>query len=293
MIHLRRSILALILDLFVLFNIERFELGGTNRLDLASFVYLLTVVAVAAVLLIPLFRRFPAVVSVVVWVAIYALLRFTLFNQSAVLEGANLYLAITEATFLVVTVLLTRQVAIDLYDFEQTIENITLSRFSTQVRRLDEAMDDVQTEMLRSRRHHRPLSVVVVEPDPESVQANLHRTVQEVQRAMIGRYVVTSLARTIGSALRRTDTVLKRPDQDRFIILSPETNVTSSAAVVERIQQAAMNQMGIKVTCGVASFPDHALTFEELVSQAELFLQHAHDLPQPADAVASNAQQNV
>jgi len=83
------------------------------------------------------------------------------------------------------------------------------------------------------------------------------------------RYVITSLARVISNQLRRTDLVLDQRDQGRFIILSPDTNAASSASVADRIQAAAAVQLGVLVSCGVASFPDEALTFEELVHQAK------------------------
>ncbi len=58
-------------------------------------------------------------------------------------------------------------------------------------------------------------------------------------------------------------------DQGRFIILSPESDVGGATALAERIRVAAEQQLGVAVTYGIASFPQDALTFEELVAYAE------------------------
>jgi GGDEF domain-containing protein len=90
---------------------------------------------------------------------------------------------------------------------------------------------------------------------------------------MMARYVITSLARIISKQLRRTDMVLDQHERGRFIIISPDTSASSSETLAQRIKSAAAEQLGVTVSCGVASFPDEALTFEELVHQAETGLQ--------------------
>jgi GGDEF domain-containing protein len=125
--------------------------------------------------------------------------------------------------------------------------------------------------------------VVVVEPEPDSIQVALHRTVQEVQQAMMTRYVITSLARVFNKVLRRIDVVIEQREQGRFVILCPETNATGSNVLADRIQAAVAEQLGVSVKCGTASFPDEALTFEELVRQAESHLQQPAELPERAN----------
>jgi GGDEF domain-containing protein len=272
MMHLRRSIIALLFGLTFFFNIERMDFGQRNIIDIQAFVYIVGIIAVVSMITIPTLWKWPLPVSLILWLGVYLLYKLWIFNGRPLLGGIHTYLSITEAALLSLMVALAHNVGRGLHDFEEAVKNITLSDVNRRVRRMDESIEDVRMELARSRRHQRPLTVVVVEAKPESIQVALHRTVQEVQRAMMTRYVVTSLARVIGNQLRRTDMVLDQRDRGRFIILSPDTNVASSAIVVDRIQSAA-EQLGVSLACGIASFPDDALTFEELVHRAEAKLQ--------------------
>lgn len=271
--HLRRSIVSLLVGLTIFFNIERLDFGQPNTIDIQTFVYALGIVAVITVVVIPVLRQSPRLASLGLWLGVYVLCRLLVFNQRPLLGGIYTYLSITESVFLSVLVWLAHDLGHSMHDFEEAVKNITLSDSNRRVRKLDEASEDIQLELTRSRRYKRPLSVIVVETKLESVQAALHRTIQEVQRAMMTRYVVTSLARVIGGQLRRTDLVLDQRDRGRFVILSPDTTADSSTVVADRIQAAATEQLGVSVACGIASFPDDALTFEELVHRAELNLQ--------------------
>ncbi len=273
--HLRRSVIALLIGLTVFFNIERMDFGQQNIIDIQTFVYVLGILAVIAVVMIPGLWNTPLPVSLALWLGLYVLCRLFLFNSRPLLGGIHTYLSITEAALLSILVWLAHDVGRSLSDFEEAVKNITLSDVNRRVRKMDEALEDIRMELVRSRRHQRPLTVMVVEAKPESIRAVLHRTVQEVQQAMMTRYVVTSLARVIGGQLRRTDMVLDQRDRGRFVILSPDTNVASSSVVVDRIQAAAAEQLGVTIACGIASFPEDALTFEELVHRAEGNLQES------------------
>ncbi len=284
MINLRRSVILLILALVVFFNIEKVSqrlslvaAPSSNApvaeplVNIDTFVYILGALAVASILVVPSLWHSNLSLAVAIWLAAYAVLKLW-FNNWEVYEivgGTNAYLTFTEIGMLVILMWRAYDVARRMHDFEEAVSNITFANLSRRIKKLDEAQDDIQTELIRSRRHHHPLTVMVVEPEVESIQVALNRTVQEVQRAMMSRYVTTSLARVISQQLRRTDLVVDQREKNRFIIVSPDTTAVNSAILADRIQAAAAVQLGVLVSCGVASFPDQALTFEELVQQAK------------------------
>ena len=289
MTHHRRSIIALLAGLTLFFNLERVDFGQVNAIDISSFVYVIGFFAVLSVITLPALARAPFTVSLAVWVGVYLLCKLTVFNRYPLFGGIHTYLSVTEVALLSMLIWLAHNLGRNLYDFEEAVKNITFSDVSRQIRNLDAAAEDIQLEFIRSRRHQRPLSVIVVQTQPESVHANLHRAVEEVQRKMMTRYVVTSLARVIGGQLRRMDLMLDQREQGRYIILSPETDAANAKVVVERIQAAAIEELGVSVLCSVAAFPEDALTFEDLVHQAELYLQGSAEsaqfsTPPPAPA---------
>jgi hypothetical protein len=137
--------------------------------------------------------------------------------------------------------------------------------------------------MFRSRHHHHPLSVIVVEPKKDSHQVALHQAVKEVQETIMRSYVITKLANSLSRHLRRTDLVLEERERGRFIILCPDTSARDLNMLVEYIQATATEMVGVTVDCGMATFPDEALTFEELVRQAETRLSYAVPVADPAN----------
>lgn len=276
--NLRFSILALLVHLTLFFNIERLNLGSDNAVNIQTFTYILGIVAIVAVISLRSLWQSSVYVSIVGWLGVYGLYKFFTFDQRPLFGGIYTYILFTEMTLLVSGIWLAHHLARQLFDFEEAVANLTFIDSSRTVRRLNEALEDIQTEFIRSRRYKSPLSVVVVELETGSIQTALHRTVMEVQKAMMSRYMLTSLARLICSALRRTDMVIEQREQGRFIVLSPETSAENSAILVQRIQAAAAEHLGIDVKCGVASFPDSALTFDELVHQAENRIQRATDV---------------
>ncbi len=273
---LTQTVITLLIGLTVFYNIERLDIGEANVINIDSFVYILGLIAVISIIKIPILRRSNLSVSMALWIGAYFLVKLLLlafFERRPLLGGIYTYLSITEIALLLLLIWLARRLASGLWDFEEAVERITFSNANKRIRHLYEADEEIQIEMFRSRHNHHQLSIIVVEPNPESIQTTFHHLVQEVQQTMINGYVINSMAQTLCKYLRRTDWILEQRDQGRFIVLCPETNAADSKLLVEYIQAIAREQLGASVTYGVATFPDQAITFEELVHQAELDLQ--------------------
>lgn len=268
MLTLRRAILALVINLAVLYNIERLDFGQTNVIDIQSVVYVLALVMVLCVIAIPYFYRSRLIISLGWAFVVFGAAKIFTENLRPVFGGIYTYLTITEMVLLWTAVVFAYQVARSLRDFEGVVENITFADASRRIKPITEAAEGIQTELIRARRHHLTLSVIVVEPEPSSIRAALHRTVREVLQNMMARYVFVSLAGAISKNLRRTDVVLTQDTHGRYIILSPETDRVGSMSLIQRIESVAA-EMGVAVSCGVAAFPSDALTFDELVKQAQ------------------------
>ncbi len=271
--HLKTSFIALLIHLAIFYNIERLDFGQDSTINIQSFVYILGFVALISVILVPALRRWHVSVALTLWLGVYLGCRLLFFRERPILGGLDTYLTITEIAALYILIGLAHNVARNLYDFEEAVQNITFADASHRVRKLDEASEDIQTELIRSRRHRYPLTIMIIEPDAKSVKTVLHRTIQEVQQAMMARYVITSMARLISKQLRRTDMILDQYERGRFIVVSPDTSAASSDMLAQRIKSASLEQLGVTVACGVVSFPDEALTFEELIHQAETNLK--------------------
>ena len=60
-----------------------------------------------------------------------------------------------------------------------------------------------------------------------------------------------------------------QPKDDSVAILLPETSTDGTAILASRIQDVAKEQLGLELSSGYASFPRDALTFDDLLNQAE------------------------
>jgi hypothetical protein len=147
------------MGLALFFNIERLDFGRQNIIDIDSFAYVLGVIAVIATLSIPIFWHSHVAVPLLFWIGLYLLNKLVFFERP-LLGGVYTYLSITEVTFLILTIWLAYRLGRAIGDFEDAVESITLNSKSSRVRQLDDATENIQAEMFRSRHNHHPLGVV-------------------------------------------------------------------------------------------------------------------------------------
>ncbi len=278
---MRRAILFLALFLAILFNIERLDFGRANLIDISSVVYILALSAVTSILVVRPLARLPLYTLVAIWMGVFFITRLgvAFFQERPVWGGVYTYLTITEFCLLMITVVLAYNVTTYLGDFEEAVRNITLADLRNRVQHRSEALDEITKEFVRSRRQNYPVSVMVVEPDPSSVKVTLNRSVLEIQQAMMTRYVLTSLMRIVSGLTRRTDLIIDQAiDVESFVVFSPDTNNEQAYLLADRVRADIHNKLGVQVCCGLATFPDEALTFDELIECAHAKIQCEKDL---------------
>lgn len=126
--------------------------------------------------------------------------------------------------------------------------------FGLRARPLETAMPELQSELARSRRYERPLSLMVVRPDSFD---------ELIGDGTAGWLRLTSL---LDDAIRETDLLLQTTG--RFIIVSPETDAGDLGIVRRRIRDL-LGTAGIEASISVASFPEDGSTFDALLQSAQ------------------------
>jgi hypothetical protein len=267
-LHWRIIILLAWLTFF--FNIERISFGGQSTISLNVGIYI--VGAVAALLPLAPFALERSLFSHIVVIAVLDGIVLALSN-TPVFGGVYTYITFSSLVFLMVTLALSYRVSRSTLEFRKAIETITFSDSNDRLRDLREMRTMVDTEMVRSRRFERPLSLVIVQADPASINMQMHKLVQEVQRSMMQRYVLSTMARVLSRTLRRTDLVIEDSKPGRLLLVAPETEEAQANLVGGRITRLIQERLGIAASFGTASFPQQALTFEDLLSVAESRMQ--------------------
>jgi hypothetical protein len=199
--------------------------------------------------------------------------------------GGDIYLVATEVVFVTLTSILTQRVGRGLRGLDDALASVAFGENPALPLDGPQAGNEILTEMARSRRHERPLSVTVLAPDPATFDVAVEHSSEEVQRTIRARYVRGKLGRLIAGQLRRSDVLFEDARTGRYLVLSPETGDDGAALLVERVQRAA-GSAGLKLESGSASFPDQAVSFEQLVDVAERRLAGDTALPPKLRAVS-------
>jgi hypothetical protein len=183
------------------------------------------------------------------------------------LWGIDTPFTITEIVALLITVGLARLVGLATREFERSLENISLGGFA--------APGDLESshqgakmyrEVGRARKHNRPLSLVALRVQEDSVSVSLDRIVFEVQQTMRKHYLASKVSKTLIGELEDHDIVAT--NTDHLLVLLPEINRDDAPCLVDRLRESVEQHVGVLLEVGVASFPIDSMTFEGLLEKA-------------------------
>ncbi len=134
-------------------------------------------------------------------------------------------------------------------------------------RRFQEA---INAELLRARRHGRPLSVLMFDVD-------FFKRVNDAMGHPAGDELLRRLAQVLSEELRQTD-LIARYGGEEFTVLLPESTGREALQVAERMRQAVETKLNdgttpwpqrITVSAGVATFPEDGDNAHDVLSAAD------------------------
>lgn len=257
--------------LIFFFNIERILFKADVNIIRSDTYFFVAIVALAT-LLLPRLRGVSFALLLIICTAFF--LWFWYYDpdwKKHVVShfahlNATVLLTIIQINAIVLTGLLARQITYQLSEFESVITNITFGQIGKQPAPFSEEQSAMYREIKRARRYERPLSVMALKVDTETIQAALPRMVKEVQQAMMREYTLAGMARTLNDNLHGFDTIALR--DNFFIVVLPETTSETVPHITQRLEKAIKEKLDIQVQIGTASFPDQAMTFERLIELA-------------------------
>ena len=273
MSNLKRSLFWVAFYLVIIFFLGQLDRVDRPIINLANYFYVLVFVAVPCMVLIPSFYRAPQFVSMIFWASIY-------FGLSRVFDRAlsapsNFETIFTEVVLLELGVWLSYQLAVDLAHSESLVDTMAQSAFPNQAIEMEEASNLLRNEITRSRRYHRPLSLLIIRAAPENNDI-YQRLFKSFQRDLLNHFSSARMGQLIGEQIRQTDTLM-RDRLGRFILLCPETDKESVSVLGERIHGVLEDGTGLRISWGCSSFPDEALTFEDMVTRAREQMKNSND----------------
>ena len=257
--RMRFLVAMLIIWLFLFYNIERLS----EPIDIAGVAYTFVPIVAALTISMPRLRRVPLwallLMPVLVFLALKVLTGYPLW-------GAAMPLTVTEVCVIAVTIILSRWVSNGVSEFENAVARITIGQLDAPAGPFSTGQAEMYREIRRARHYQRPLALMAVGVEEKSIQVALDRMVQEVQQAMMKRYVLSDIAKTLCQKLEDYNVIAQT--NHHFLILLPEVSSDQLAELASRLRQAVSEQVGATLQIGTASFPDDAVTFESLVDKA-------------------------
>ena len=270
---LRLSILGLVLYLVGLFCLELIGWKDPALANSAWLNFWLSIFAVVLVIAIPDISRMRPQIWVAIFSVLFLVSRFGLqwYDPSLpVLGGVNTYITLSQFLLLMLAIGMAIQVSISLNEIQEIVQDILLGNGPHQSQLLEKAAADIEREFLRSKRHHFPLTVIAIEPDPQSMNINLTRTMREIQQSMMARFILSRLVHITSQLVRRTDLIINQStDTNNFIVFSPDITTDQAERLAGRIITSIEKQTGVTVHCGIATYPDEGLNYEDLVRIAQ------------------------
>lgn len=264
MTNLKKSLFWIAFYLLIVLVLAQLDRADRPIINFAAYFYLTSIFIVPVMIFVPSLHKVSVVVPMFFWGAIYfALLRII---DRANTASLNVEVIVLEIVLLEAGVWLSYQLAVAIESSESLMDILAQGTFPHRAIELNAASEQIKNEFARSRRFHRPLSLVVVYAFPKDEEV-VREMLKSLQRDVLTRLSNARIGQAVGEAIRQTD-LLTRDHSGRYIVLCPETNMESVIFLAERISKMVEERTGLQVNCGVASFPDEALTFEDLLYMA-------------------------
>ena len=142
-------------------------------------------------------------------------------------------------------------------------------------RYFEQALD---REIRRCRRYGSMMALIFVDLDH-------FKTINDRYGHLMGSQCLAKVAQIMATSVRDVD-ILARYGGDEFVVILPETTVATAKAVAERLHAEIGSHVFLKETganvhisasIGIAGFPDHARTKEEIIRKADEAMYQAKD----------------
>ena len=260
--NLRDSVVLLLTFLSLVFGIAQVEGFEDNILNFqAAFFIMLAIVTVLGVLG-PSRVKISLYSYIIAWAIIYVFV--WAFYWRFLPNPRNVQELIIQFLLIEIAAGLAYAIGKNIDQVEYLLDGLSASTYPNRTLNLDIARDRIGAELTRSRRYNRPLSVLILEFDLINQE---NKTEEIVQRDLLKRFTFAKVGQILGDYARQTDLILD-DQSNHFVIVCPETDYQATKILADRIRIAIKEQMNAWVMWGTASFPNEALTFDDLLSTA-------------------------
>ena len=278
MTNLKNSIAFLFVYLILVFGVAQVNYIEQNILNFEPVFFVLIALAVLAGFYLPSVTRLSIYAYLLFWAVVYGLIWWFYWRIQE--HPSNIQILGIQLILVTISAGLAFDVGLHLKAMNNLFEGLSVTTYPNRTLEIQKAEDRISAELTRSRRYHHPLSLLIVELEKNRFKYK-RENLDGLQKDLLQRFAVARIGQIISDGARETDLIL-RDQRGRFVLLCPETNNERSVIFGERIRQAVAEAMDADVVWSSASFPDEALTFEELIERAEQRLARPEPAAEPS-----------
>lgn len=196
------------------------------------------------------------------WLVVYGVVWY--FNLR---EGKSLEVNLVQLLLVLLTAVLAFDVGRRVNQTDIALEGLASSAYPNRAKDMQTARDIALSEITRSRRYHHPLSVLAIRLEKGKAWGEW-KDMKLLANDIMERLAHAKVSQILSDHARSTDLVL-RDGSGQFILLCPDTSHTNMSLLADRIAGAVKRNLDAKIECGYASFPDEAVTFDDLILRAK------------------------
>jgi GGDEF domain-containing protein len=186
--------------------------------------------------------------------------------MGALVGNAAVLLTIAEVCGIWLTTYLAYRVNLAISEFENALVHMTIGHGERITEDASLGAGSLYREVRRARNHQRPLSLMALAIEENSLKLDLDRIVQEAQRAMVKQYALSGVSNLLSEKLEDCDLIVK--NNEHFLVLLPETKPEDLPGLIDRLRRQVSEKVGVELKIGVASLPHDSYTLEGLIDQA-------------------------
>ena len=266
MSDLKQSVVTLFVFIVALLGIANVETFQESIIDFSPIFFVLIAVILFTELMVV-----GRLINAGVKVSQYALIVFWLIVYGVVwyfylAEEKPIEVNVIQGLLVLLTAFLAFDVGRRIDQTDIALEKLAFSAYPNRALDIQSAKDSISAEITRSRRYHHPLSILTVRLERNRSWGDWN-DMKLLANEMLERFAFAKVSQILSDHARSTDLVLRDRD-GLFVLLCPETNQVNTSILAARIADAVKRELDAKIECGSASFPDEALTFDDLINTA-------------------------
>jgi hypothetical protein len=200
---------------------------------------------------------------------VFLIVRISLFSEPPLFSSTHLFVTITEVLALFITVVLSKKISTYFFEIQYFLDDIITPDNHKIIKSQVESAEDVKMEFVRSRRYNRPFSMLVIEPENRLTAIDFEKILSEFQDDLTRKFIQNKIAKLMAKEVRRTDIIVQMNNKGRYLLVCPETTAEGSKNLAKRINDILEDNLGIEIRYGVSSFPEEAVTLDEMVENAK------------------------